>query len=135
MVERLLILAPAATTDDAQARLQAVGGRLLARYGDRVWVAELPPEAAADRPRRRRLPGRVRWAGARSPKRSRTRRVALGSPRGTSGNPRRSGPRAGRVRAKAGRGTTRVSNPRADGPTPRARRSTASAANDPATTV
>lgn len=45
MVERLLILALAATTDDAQARLQAVGGRLLARYGDRVWVAELPPEA------------------------------------------------------------------------------------------
>ena len=47
MVERLMILAPAATTEDAQARLQALGGRVLARYGDRVWVAELPPEADA----------------------------------------------------------------------------------------
>jgi hypothetical protein len=47
MVERLMILAPAATPEDAQARLRGAGGRVLARYGDRVWVAEMPPEADA----------------------------------------------------------------------------------------
>ena len=47
MVERLVILAPAATSEDAQARLEAAGGRVLARYGDRVWVADLMPEAEA----------------------------------------------------------------------------------------
>jgi len=47
MVERLVILAPAATSVDAQARLQAAGGRVLARYGDRVWVADLTTEAEA----------------------------------------------------------------------------------------
>jgi hypothetical protein len=45
MVERLVIVASASRADDALARLQAIGGRLLARYGDTVWVAELPPEA------------------------------------------------------------------------------------------
>jgi hypothetical protein len=47
MVERLVILTLASTADDALARLQATGGRLLARYGDTVWVAELSPEAEA----------------------------------------------------------------------------------------
>jgi hypothetical protein len=47
MVERLVILASSSTADDARARLQSLGGRLLARYGDTVWVAELPPEAEA----------------------------------------------------------------------------------------
>ncbi len=47
MVERLVILASASTADAAQARLEALGGRLLARYGDSVWVAELPPDADA----------------------------------------------------------------------------------------
>jgi hypothetical protein len=57
MVERLLILAaggaaPAAdgagsAADDARSRLEALGGRQLARYGDAVWVVELPPDAEA----------------------------------------------------------------------------------------
>ena len=47
MVERLMILARGATPEDAQARLQAAGGRVLARYGDRVWVADVTPEAEA----------------------------------------------------------------------------------------
>ncbi len=47
MVERLVILASASTADDARARLEAVGGRLLARYGDTVWVVELPPDGEA----------------------------------------------------------------------------------------
>jgi hypothetical protein len=47
MVERLVIVTSASTADDALAQLQAIGGRLLARYGDTVWVAELPPEAEA----------------------------------------------------------------------------------------
>ena len=47
MVERLMILARGATPEDAQARLQAAGGRVLARYGDRVWVADVTPEADA----------------------------------------------------------------------------------------
>jgi hypothetical protein len=47
MVERLMILAPAATAEDARARMEALGGRLLARYGDNVWVVELPPDADA----------------------------------------------------------------------------------------
>jgi hypothetical protein len=44
MVERLVVLAPA-SGEGAEARLQAAGGRLLARYGDTVWVVELPPDA------------------------------------------------------------------------------------------
>ena len=47
MVERLVIVASASRADDALARLEAIGGRLLAKYGDIVWVAELPPEAEA----------------------------------------------------------------------------------------
>ena len=57
MVERLVILvagraAPAAdgagsAADDARSRLEAVGGRQLAVYGDTVWVVELPPDAEA----------------------------------------------------------------------------------------
>jgi hypothetical protein len=47
MVERLVILASASTADDARARLETVGGRLLARYGDTVWVVELPPDREA----------------------------------------------------------------------------------------
>ena len=42
MVERLVILAPGSAVEDAEGRLQAAGGRLLARYGDTVWVVELP---------------------------------------------------------------------------------------------
>jgi hypothetical protein len=44
MVERLVILAPRSAVDGAQGRLQGVGGRLLARYGDRVWIVELPAD-------------------------------------------------------------------------------------------
>ena len=47
MVERLVVLASASAADDARARLEAVGGRQLARYGDSVWVVELPAEAHA----------------------------------------------------------------------------------------
>ncbi len=47
MVERLMVLAPASTSDATRASLEAAGGRLLARYGDRVWVVELPHEAEA----------------------------------------------------------------------------------------
>ncbi len=47
MVERLVILASPSAADDARARLEALGGRLLARYGDSVWVVELPPDADA----------------------------------------------------------------------------------------
>jgi hypothetical protein len=47
MVERLVILASASMADDARARLEAVGGRLLARYGDTVWIVDLPPDADA----------------------------------------------------------------------------------------
>jgi hypothetical protein len=47
MVERLVILASASTADDARARLEAVGGRLLATYGVSVWVVELPPDVEA----------------------------------------------------------------------------------------
>jgi hypothetical protein len=47
MVERLMILARGATSEDALARLQAAGGRVLAKYGDRVWVADLTSEAEA----------------------------------------------------------------------------------------
>ena len=49
MVERLVILASAAAAaaDAARARLESLGGRLLARYGDRVWVVELPPDVDA----------------------------------------------------------------------------------------
>jgi hypothetical protein len=47
MVERLVILASASTADDARARLEALGGRPLARYGASVWVVELPPDADA----------------------------------------------------------------------------------------
>ena len=45
MVERLVVLAPASSAGGAEARLQAAGGRLLARYGEAVWVVELPPDA------------------------------------------------------------------------------------------
>jgi hypothetical protein len=52
MVERLVILAPGSAVEGAQGRLQAAGGRLLARYGDTVWVVELPvdtePAIASD---------------------------------------------------------------------------------------
>lgn len=47
MVERLVIIASASTADDARARLEDLGGRLLARYGTSVWVVELPPDADA----------------------------------------------------------------------------------------
>ena len=47
MVERLIVHAPASASDATRARLDAAGGRLLARYGDRIWVVELPPEAEA----------------------------------------------------------------------------------------
>jgi len=45
MVERMVVLAPGSAVEDAQGRLQAAGGRLLARYGDTVWVVELPVES------------------------------------------------------------------------------------------
>ena len=45
MVERLVILAPGSAVEDAQGRLQTAGGRLLARYGDAVWVVEMPVDS------------------------------------------------------------------------------------------
>lgn len=45
MVERLVILASPSAADHVRERLDAAGGRQLARYGDSVWVVELPPEA------------------------------------------------------------------------------------------
>jgi hypothetical protein len=47
MIERLVILASASTADDARARLEALGGRPLARYGTSVWVVELPLDTDA----------------------------------------------------------------------------------------
>ena len=47
MVERLVILASASAAETVRARLKTVGGRLLARYGDSVWIAELPPDTEA----------------------------------------------------------------------------------------
>jgi hypothetical protein len=47
MLERLVVLASAIPAEDARARLEAAGGRVLARYGDRVWVVELPPDTEA----------------------------------------------------------------------------------------
>lgn len=47
MVERLMVLAPVATPAAMRASLEAAGGRLLAQYGDRVWVVELPPATEA----------------------------------------------------------------------------------------
>lgn len=47
MIERLMVLAPASSTDATRASLEAAGGRLLAQYGDRVWVVELPDGAEA----------------------------------------------------------------------------------------
>jgi hypothetical protein len=44
MVERLVILASPSAADQARAGLEAAAGRLLAKYGDRVWVVELPPD-------------------------------------------------------------------------------------------
>ena len=45
MVERLMVLAPGSTSDATRASLEAAGGRLLAQYGDRVWVVEMPSQA------------------------------------------------------------------------------------------
>ena len=47
MVEYLVVLAPAASPDDARAWLADAGGRLVQAYGDRALVVELPEGAAA----------------------------------------------------------------------------------------
>ena len=134
MVERLVILAPAAASEDAQARLQAAGGRVLARYGDRVWVVDLPPEAetaiAGDADVQGVFAGEVPDPAGVDDDAGRMG-IAAWNLRQTASFRAARGVRRGRV----GRGTTRGSNPRADGPTRQARRSTAPTASDQATTV
>lgn len=47
MVERLVILEPAAAIAAAHAWLARSGGRVAQAYGDRVWIVEIPADGVA----------------------------------------------------------------------------------------